>query len=53
MLNNKIKITIILSYMAAICFYISFIMKRETLYFVLGSAWLCIALSNTINGKKR
>ncbi len=36
-------ITVVLAYLASVCFFISYIIHFEILYFILGSAWFCIA----------
>lgn len=50
-LMDKKMITIILSFGAAICFYIASILRKDTLSFILGCAWVCIAISNIVSKK--
>lgn len=44
---------IILSFLAAICFFISYFLNRETLNLVLGCVWVVIAIGNYTNYKKK
>lgn len=45
--------TIILSFLAAICFFISYFLNKETLNLVLGCVWVVIAIGNYTNYKKK
>lgn len=49
---NKMKYATILSFIAAICFFMSYFIGKEILNLILGCAWLCIAIGNYANTKK-
>lgn len=50
---NKIKYATILSFVASICFFISYFIGKEVLNLILGCTWLCIAIGNYVNLSKK
>lgn len=45
--------SIVLSFLAAICFFIVYFLHRETVNLVLGCVWIVIAIGNYTNYKKK
>ncbi len=50
---KKEWIAIILSSLAAVCFFVAYFLKRKVVYLVLGCVWILIAISNYNNEKKK
>lgn len=46
------KGTLILSVIAAICFFIAYFVKKDTMFFILGCAWICITFEGYLRMKK-
>lgn len=46
------KGTLILSVIAAICFFIAYFVKKNTIDFILGCAWICITFEEYLRMKK-
>ena len=48
------QIAAVASYIAAACFFIAYLFRRNVVLMLLGSAWLCIGAANVIwmNNKK-
>ncbi len=45
----KRKISIYLSFVAGICFLVSFLLHMDFIHFILGWIWICIGILNYIN----
>jgi len=51
-MNNK-QTASLLSFLASICFFITYFTGKETINLILGCCWLCIAIGNFANTKKK
>ena len=47
------KIAAVASYIAAVCFFIAYLFRRNTVLMLLGAAWMCIGAANMIWTNKK
>lgn len=49
----KIKGSTILTFLAAICFFIVYFVHKDSMDFILACAWLCIGIGLHIDSSKK
>lgn len=49
----KKNIGIVLSFLAAVCFLISYFLDQDFIYLILGFTWVCIGFGNIANARKK
>ncbi len=49
----KKNIGIVLSFLAAVCFFISYFLDQDFIYLTLGFTWVCIGFGNVANARKK
>lgn len=47
------KASIILSWLATICFFIAYFVHKDTMTFVLGCTWFCISIEEGLRIKNK
>ena len=47
------KGTVILSILATICFFVAYFVKKDSMSFILGCAWICITIEECLRINKK
>ena len=47
------KGTVILSILATICFFVAYFVKKDSMFFILGCAWICITIEECLRINKK
>lgn len=47
------KVTVVLSSLVALSFFIAYFFKKDSFFFILACAWICITIEESLRLKKK